>query len=71
MFNKIYLKRNNLRKRCYSIIMSDRNKDERKRINQALDKNEFTYKNLCRSIEQANLGFQKAAEVFKTFSLTK
>ena len=51
--------------------MSDRNKDERKRINQVLDKNEFTYKNLCKSIEQANLGFQKAAEVFKTFSLTK
>ena len=35
MFNKkIFMKKQNLRKRCYSIVMSDRNDDENKRINQ-------------------------------------
>ena len=65
MFNKkIFIKKQNLRKRCYSIVMSDRNNDEKKRINQEMNKINITFNNLHKSLLDFGYSCKNAADIF-------
>ena len=65
MFNKkIFMKKQNLRKRCYSIVMSDRNNDENKRINQKINKLNITFDDLHKSMLDFNYSYKNVIDVF-------
>ena len=65
MFNKkIFTKKQNLRKRCYSIVMSDRNDDENKRINQKINKLNIAFNNLHKSMLDFGYSYKNAVDVF-------
>ena len=65
MFNKkIFMKKQNLRKRCYSIVMSDRNDDENKRINQKINKLNIAFNNLHKSMLDFGYSYKNAIDIF-------
>ena len=65
MFNKkIFMKQQNLRKRCYSIVMSDRSDDENKRINQKINKLNITFNNLHKSMLDFGYSYKNAIDIF-------
>lgn len=65
MFNKkIFMKKQNLRKRCYSIVMSDRNNDENKRINQKINKLNITFDDLHKSMLDFSYSCKNVIDVF-------
>ena len=65
MFNKkIFTKKQNLRKRCYSIVMSDRNDDENKRINQKINKLNISFNNLYKSMLDFGYSCKNAVDIF-------
>ena len=65
MFNKkIFMKKQNLRKRCYSIVMNDRNNDENKRINQKINKMNTVFNNLHKSMLDFGYFCKNVIDVF-------
>lgn len=65
MFHKKLLKRKNeLRKRAYSIIMTDRNNDEQKRINQKVYKMNISFDNLHKSMLKLSYSCKNAIGIF-------
>ena len=65
MFNKkMFMKKQNLRKRCYSIVMSDRNNDENKRINQKINKLNIAFNNLHKSMLDFGYSCKNVIDVF-------
>ena len=65
MFNKkLFIKKQNLKDRCYSIVMSDRNDDENKRINQKINKLNIAFNNLHKSMLDFGYSYKNAVDVF-------
>ena len=65
MFNKkLFIKKQNLKDRCCSIVMSDRNDDENKRINQKINKLNIAFNNLHKSMLDFSYSCKNAIDVF-------
>ena len=65
MFNKkSFIKKQNLKDRCCSIVTRDRNNDENKRINQKINKLDITFNNLYKSILNFNYSCKNAINIF-------
>ena len=65
MFNKkLFIKKQNLKNRCCSIVMSDRNNDENKRINQKINKLNIAFNNLHKSMLDFGYSYKNAVDVF-------
>ena len=65
MFNKkSFIKKQNLKDRCCSIITSDRNNDENKRINQKINKLNIAFNNLHKSMLDFGYSYKNAVDVF-------
>ena len=66
MFNKkMFMKKQNLRKRCYSIVMSDRNNNNKnKRINQKINKLNIAFNNLHKSMLDFGYSYKNAIDIF-------
>ena len=65
MFNKkSFIKKQNLKDRCCSIVMSDRNNDENKRINQKINKLNIAFNNLHKSMLDFGYSYKNAVDVF-------
>ena len=65
MFNKrLFIKKQNLKDRCCSIVMSDRNDDENKRINQKINKLNIAFNNLHKSMLDFGYSYKNAVDVF-------
>lgn len=65
MFNKrLFIKKQNLKDRCYSIVMSDRNDDENKRINQKINKLNIAFNNLHKSMLDFGYSYKNAIDIF-------
>ena len=65
MFNKkSFIKKQNLKDRCCSIVMSDRNDDENKRINQKINKLNIAFNNLHKSMLDFGYSYKNAVDVF-------
>ena len=63
MFNKkSFIKKQNLKDRCCSIVTSDRNKDENKRINQKINKLNIAFNNLHKSMLDFGYSYKNAIE---------
>ena len=60
MKKKVRENKNNLRKRAYHIIMSDRNDDEIKRTNQKTSALNASFDNLHKCFKQVNISVNKA-----------
>lgn len=60
MRRKIREKKNQLRRRAYHIIMSDRNKDEIKRTNQKLYELDNSFQGLNKAFKKCNEAFENA-----------
>ena len=61
---KLFIKKQNLKDRCYSIVMSDRNDDENKRINQKINKLNIAFNNLHKSMLDFGYSYKNAVDVF-------
>ena len=65
MFNKkLFIKKQNLKDRCCSIVTSDRNNDENKRINQKINKLNIAFNNLHKSMLDFGYSYKNAVDVF-------
>lgn len=65
MFNKkSFIKKQNLKNRCCSIVMSDRNNDENKRINQKINKLNISFNILHKSMLDFGYSCKNAIDVF-------
>ena len=65
MFNKkLFIKKQNLKDRCCSIITSDRNNDENKRINQKINKLNIAFNNLHKSMLDFGYSYKNAIDIF-------
>ena len=65
MFNKkSFIKKQNLKDRCCSIVMNDRNDDENKRINQKINKLNIAFNNLHKSMLDFGYSYKNAVDVF-------
>lgn len=65
MFNKkLFIKKQNLKNKCYSIVMSDKNADENKRINQKINKLNIVFNNLHKSMLNFGYSCKNAIDVF-------
>ena len=65
MFNKkAFIKKQNLKDRCCSIVTSDRNNDENKRINQKINKLNIAFNNLHKSMLDFGYSYKNAVDVF-------
>ena len=65
MFNKkFFIKKQNLKDRCYSIIMNDKNEDENKRINQKINKLNIAFNNLHKSMLDFGYSYKNAIDIF-------
>ena len=65
MFNKrLFIKKQNLKDRYCSIVMSDRNDDENKRINQKINKLNIAFNNLHKSMLDFGYSYKNAVDVF-------
>ena len=65
MFNKkLFIKKQNLKDRYYSIIMNDKNEDENKRIKQKINKLNIAFNNLHKSILDFGYSYKNAVDVF-------
>ena len=65
MFNKkLFIKKQNLKDRCCFIVMSDRNNDENKRINQKINKLNIAFNNLHKSMLDFGYSYKNAVDVF-------
>ena len=65
MFNKkSFIKKQNLKDRCCSIVTSDRNNDENKRINQKINKLNIAFNNLHKSMLNFGYSYKNAIDVF-------
>lgn len=65
MFNKkSFIKKQNLKDRCCSIVTSDRNNDENKRINQKINKLNIAFNNLHKSMLDFGYSYKNAVDVF-------
>lgn len=60
---KVFKKKNELRRRTYHIIMSDRNNDEIKRTNQKIDELNSSYNNLFNAFKKCNEAFDNAIKI--------
>ena len=65
MFNKkLFIKKQNLKDRCGSIVTSDRNNDENKRINQKINKLNIAFNNLHKSMLDFGYSYKNAINIF-------
>ena len=65
MFNKrLFIKKQNLKDRCCSIVTSDRNNDENKKINQKINKLNIAFNNLHKSMLDFGYSYKNAVDVF-------
>ena len=65
MFNKkSFIKKQNLKDRCCSIVINDRNDDENKRINQKINKLNIAFNNLHKSMLDFGYSYKNAVDVF-------
>ena len=65
MFNKkLFIKKQNLKDRCCSIVMNDRNDDENKRINQKINKLNIAFNKLHKSMLDFGYSYKNAVDVF-------
>lgn len=65
MFNKkSFIKKQNLKDRCCSIVTSDRNNDENKRINQKINKLNIAFNNLHKSMLDFGYSYKNAIDIF-------
>ena len=65
MFNKkSFIKNQNLKDRCCSIVTSDRNNDENKRINQKINKLNIAFNNLHKSMLDFGYSYKNAIDIF-------
>ena len=65
MFNKkLFIKKQNHKDRCCSIVMNDRNDDENKRINQKINKLNIAFNNLHKSMLDFGYSYKNAVDVF-------
>ena len=65
MFNKkFFIKKQNLKNRCYSIVMNDRNDNENKRINQKINKLNIAFNNLHKSMLDFGYSCKNVIDVF-------
>ena len=65
MFNKkSFIKKQNLKDRCCSIVTNDRNNDENKRINQKINKLNIAFNNLHKSMLDFGYSYKNAVDVF-------
>lgn len=65
MFNKkLFIKKQNLKDRCCSIVMSDRSDDENKRINQKINKLNIAFNNLHKSMLDFGYSYKNAIDIF-------
>ena len=65
MFNKkLFIKKQNLKDRCCSIVTSDRNNDENKRINQKINKLNIAFNNLHKSMLDFGYSYKNAIDIF-------
>lgn len=65
MFKKrLFEKKNGLRRRAYSIIMSDRNNDEKKRRNQKIYEMNTAFNNLHKSILDFGYSCENVINIF-------
>lgn len=65
MFNKkSFIKKQNLKDRCCSIVMNDRNDDENKRINQKINKLNIAFNNLHKSMLDFGYSYKNAIDIF-------
>ena len=65
MFNKkSFIKKQNLKDRCCSIVTSDRNNDENKRINQKINKLNIAFNNLHKLMLDFGYSCKNVIDVF-------
>ena len=65
MFNKkLFIKKQNLKDRCCSIVTSDRNNDENKRINQKINKLNIAFNNLHKSMLDFGYSYKNVIDIF-------